>query len=152
MIASLEPAVLVEALAVEDYEAQHRPVVLLVDLLGDVAEVEREDLVAGERVLLLLCHLEDEVPQTLVLLKVFVVEKRVRLLLLLFVLLVFFRVFLILFISRFHILISFAFLIFRLSRRGRSGRSTRPEVTIVVQDLLCAEYVPPNLHHVRIRV
>ena len=57
VVAAFEPAVLVQTLPIEQYKTQDRAVVGLIDQLGDVPQVESEDLIAGKLVLLFLGHL-----------------------------------------------------------------------------------------------
>ena len=56
VVTPLEPAVLVETLAVEQHEAQAGLVVRLVDALGDLPQVHCEHFVAGHCLFLFLIH------------------------------------------------------------------------------------------------
>lgn len=55
VLAALEPAALIQALSIEEDEAQHRTVVGFVDLLRDMSQVEAEDLITSDLVTLFLC-------------------------------------------------------------------------------------------------
>lgn len=165
VVTTLQPAILVQTLTVEEDKAEDCPIVRLINLLRDMPEVQSKDLIASELILLLLGHLKDKMAESLVLLQVLtnlllnLCGQLVFFLLILHVLIFFTLDVVLLIVIPFILLGLCVYCIWRFLLDwggcdclgdGCCGESWA-EVRIVREDLLCAEDVATSSHHISVR-
>lgn len=156
VVPSLQPPVFIQTLAVEKHEAEDSPVIRLIHLLRDVPEIEGKDLIASQLILFFFGHIDNEMTQSFIFLKVLADLLLDLCQLVIFVLI--FHIFilfpLIIFIIVTFILLGFCGLVrsLLLGRRGAQsrgrGRNGSPEIRVVTEYLLSAKDISTTTHHI----